>query len=230
MSKDLSSPASAAETKAGDASSAPAIACVLGTMTFGWERASGNVDDAVSMQMLQAFAATSDACVEVDTAILYSAGETEKIIGRVMPKVAGGERLQVAIKANPWAGGHGGAGGLEPSRLRAQVEESLASLKVASVQLLYLHAPDTETPLVDSLRMVHELHTEGKFVDFGLSNFSAWETTHAWHLCAENGWYVERERERQRETERDRERERIERQTDRQTDRQTEQNRSRAFS
>ena len=185
-----SSPASAAETKAGDASPAPAIACVLGTMTFGWERASGNVDDAVSQEMLQAFASTSDACVEVDTAILYSAGETEKIMGRVMPQVEGGERLQVAIKANPWAGGHGGAGGLEPSRLRAQVEESLASLKVASVQLLYLHAPDTETPLVDSLRMVHELHTEGKFVDFGLSNFSAWETTHAWHLCAENGWYV----------------------------------------
>ena len=182
MSKDLSQPA---EAKGGDEAS---IAAVLGTMTFGWERSSGVVDDSVSQQMLQAFASTSEACVEVDTAILYSAGETEKIIGRVLPNVDGGARLQIAIKANPWAGGHGGAGGLERAKLRAQVEASLESLGVASVQLLYLHAPDTETPLIDSLREVHALHEEGKFVDFGLSNFSAWEVVQAWHLCDKNGW------------------------------------------
>ena len=126
-------------------------------------------------------------CAVVDTALLYTAGETQKIIGRLLPSFPAG-RFKIATKANPWSGGHGGSGGLEPSKLRAQLEQCLADLAVEQVELFYLHAPDVSTPLIDSLREVDALYKEGKFVTFGLSNYSAWETVQAWHICDKNGW------------------------------------------
>ena len=68
-----------------------------------------------------------------------------------------------------------------------QLETSLKRLGVPSVKLFYLHAPDVETPLETSLAEVKKLHDEGKFVELGLSNFSAWETAHVWHLCDKLG-------------------------------------------
>lgn len=35
----------------------------------------------------------------------------------------------------------------------------------------YLHGPDRTTPYEDTLRAVNELHKEGKFKRFGISNF-----------------------------------------------------------
>jgi len=80
-----------------------------------------------------------------------------------------------------------GAGGLSPKLLRMQVETSLQRLQVSSVKLLYLHAPDVETPLEETLAELQKLHAEGKFETLGLSNFSAWETAHVWHLCDKLG-------------------------------------------
>ena len=32
------------------------------------------------------------------------------------------------------------------------------------------------------------MHKEGKFIELGLSNFSAWETMEVWHICDKNGF------------------------------------------
>ena len=42
------------------------------------------------------------------------------------------------------------------------------------VKILYLHAPDHETPLLETLTAINDLYKEGKFEEFGLSNFSSW--------------------------------------------------------
>ena len=87
------------------ASKADKFSVVLGTMTFGWSKASDVCDDAVSKEMMEAFATSNPEHIEVDTAYLYSNGETEKIIGRVMPSLSGNasERLEVATKVAPWS-------------------------------------------------------------------------------------------------------------------------------
>ena len=51
------------------------------------------------------------------------------------------------------------------------------------VDLFYLHAPDHNTPIEDTLRAVHELRTEGLFRVWGVSNYTAWETVDIWHIC-----------------------------------------------
>ena len=55
--------------------------------------------------------------------------------------------------------------------------------RLTSVDLFYLHAPDHNTPIVDTLRAVHELQTEGLFRVWGVSNYTAWETVDIWHIC-----------------------------------------------
>lgn len=55
--------------------------------------------------------------------------------------------------------------------------------RVDSVDLLYLHAPDRNTPIEETLLAVHELRVEGLFRRWGLSNYAAWEVVDIWHIC-----------------------------------------------
>ena len=43
------------------------------------------------------------------------------------------------------------------------------------MKIFYLHAPDHNTPVRETLEEVQKMHEEGKFERFGLSNFAAWE-------------------------------------------------------
>jgi len=68
--------------------------------------------------------------------------------------------------------------------------ESLEALKTTRVDIFYLHAPDTATPFVDTLREVDAMYREGKFAEFGLSNFAAWQVMDIWHLCKQHDWVL----------------------------------------
>lgn len=59
-----------------------------------------------------------------------------------------------------------------PERLRAECEESLRRLKTDRVDLLYLHAPDPDTPVEESAGALRELMQAGKARSIGVSNFS----------------------------------------------------------
>lgn len=160
---------------------------VLGTMTFGWAQASAEVDDEAARAQMELF--TSRGHREVDTALMYAGGETEKILGRVLrahPEL--NAKVAIATKAKPWPTGASGGGGLAPDRLAAQTETSLKSLQLPAVDILYLHAPDTETPVEATLEAANELHRQGKFRTLGLSNYQAWEVAHIYHLCKSRGW------------------------------------------
>ena len=58
-------------------------------------------------------------------------------------------------------------------------KESLARLKTDKVKIFYLVTPDSATPIESTLSDVQELHDEGLFEEFGLSNFSAWQVAEA---------------------------------------------------
>lgn len=75
-----------------------------------------------------------------------------------------------------------------PDKLEATFRTSLAALKVPSVRVLYLHKPDRSVPFEDTCRKMNELHREGLFQRFGLSNFAAWEVAEVVGICKANGW------------------------------------------
>ncbi|XP_070702674.1 aflatoxin B1 aldehyde reductase member 3 [Pempheris klunzingeri] len=147
---------------------------VLGTMAFG-----GRADAELSLDMVRAFLDRGHN--QVDTAFMYTDGKSEAIIGGMkLPKT-----VSIATKANPWEGKT-----LKPDSVRSQLETSLQRLQADCVDLFYLHAPDHQNPIQDTLRACNELHKEGKFKEFGLSNYASWEVAEIVCICRHNNWIV----------------------------------------
>lgn len=68
------------------------------------------------------------------------------------------------------------------------LNKSLSELGTGCVDIFYLHAPDRTTPFQEPLRKLNELHKQGKFVQLGLSNYTAYEVAEIVMLCRVNGW------------------------------------------
>jgi aryl-alcohol dehydrogenase-like predicted oxidoreductase len=100
----------------------------------------------------------------IDTAHLYTGGDSEKAIGNALAPFP--EGLVVATK-----GGYRPGEG-RPDVLRAQIEESLERLRTDTIALYYLHRVDPETPLEESLGAIRELRDAGKIRDVGISEVS----------------------------------------------------------
>lgn len=58
-----------------------------------------------------------------------------------------------------------------------------ANARVPSVHMFYLHAPDHNTPIEETLMAVHELREEGLFLEWGLSNYAASDVEDIWRIC-----------------------------------------------
>jgi pyridoxine 4-dehydrogenase len=97
----------------------------------------------------------------IDTAHLYTGGESEAVIGWASPDGA-----LVATK-----GGYRPGEGA-PRVLNSQIEESLRRLRTDSIDLYYLHRVDPETPLEVSLATIAEHHENGTIRRVGLSEVS----------------------------------------------------------
>ncbi|XP_031235106.1 aflatoxin B1 aldehyde reductase member 2 isoform X2 [Mastomys coucha] len=123
---------------------------------------------------------------ELDTAFMYSDGQSENILGGLGLGLGSGDcTVKIATKANPWDGKS-----LKPDSVRSQLETSLKRLQCSRVDLFYLHAPDHSTPVEETLRACHQLHQEGKFVELGLSNYASWEVAEICTLCKSSGWIL----------------------------------------
>jgi aryl-alcohol dehydrogenase-like predicted oxidoreductase len=114
---------------------------------------------------------------EFDTANLYSEGESERLLGRLL----GARRAQVRLttKVGVWKNE-----GLSPARVVASLDESLARLGTDFVDCYLLHAPDARTPLEATLDGVAQVLASGKAKAWGVSNFAAWQLGELNHLCA----------------------------------------------
>jgi pyridoxine 4-dehydrogenase len=96
----------------------------------------------------------------VDTAHVYSGGDSERAIGEALSPALHG--LVLATK-----GGYSGGG--SPEALRAQIEQSLESLRTDTIDLYYLHRVDPRTPLEGSLGAIAEYREAGKILEVGVS-------------------------------------------------------------
>ena len=150
---------------------------VLGTMEFG----RGPCTAAVAKEMTENFLNFDQSYRHLDTALMYSGGKSETIIGDMscLRDKAG----FVDTKINPWDNKNFGE-----ESIRAQVEGCLSRLKTSSVEILYLHAPDHKTPLEQTMKTMNDLYQEGKFKQLGLSNYSAWLVSEVVNVCKANKW------------------------------------------
>jgi aflatoxin B1 aldehyde reductase len=153
----------------------------LGTMTFAWQQASSYTDDAVATDFVDRFMRAG--YVEIDTARAYAGGDSEKMLGRVLKARPKGEGIVLATKAAPYL-----TGGLSPGGLRAQLKESTDAMQISFVDVYYLHQPDGENPLTESLKTMSELINEGLIGNYALSNYSYEETARTVEICQKEGY------------------------------------------
>lgn len=143
---------------------------------------SNQADEARSLQMLELFHGKN--YHELDTAHMYNDGKTEVLLGKLLSENSE-LKFNIATKVNPW-----NQDGLKPKQVAIQFKESLDRLQISSVDLLYLHSPDNDTPIVDTLAKCWAFYQQGTFRRFGLSNFAAWQVAEVAEICRARGWMV----------------------------------------
>ncbi|GFF40108.1 aflatoxin B1 aldehyde reductase member 3 [Aspergillus udagawae] len=116
----------------------------------------------------------------IDTAQIY--GASEELLGQTNAA----KRFVIDTKV--------GGGFVPGSSLKDQVikvcNESLQKLGTDSVNVYYIHAPDREVPLEETLAGINELYKAGKFKHFGLSNFRPDEVQEVVRVAKEKGYVL----------------------------------------
>ena len=164
----------------------------LGTMTFAksggvWRSIAGVEQQLADRLLKQSF----DSGINfVDTADIYSEGESEKVLAQAIRNV-GIARKDIIIATKVF--GRTGPGrndvGASRGHIMNAVEASLERLQTDYIDLYQIHGSDSVTPIQETLRALDTLVSQGKVRYIGCSNWYAWEImkalgiSHAEHLA-----------------------------------------------
>ena len=128
----------------------------LGCNNFGW-----HIDEPASRAVIHA--ALDAGITHFDTADVYGDGQSEEMTGRAL-----GARRQDVVLATKFGNRTGGT----PENVRRSVEASLRRLGTDYIDLYYLHKPDADTPVADTLGALDDLVQAGKVREIACSNLS----------------------------------------------------------
>ena len=150
------------------------VSCVcLGTMTFGTP-----VAEAAAIKLVHA--AIERGVNFIDTANMYEGyarylgspgGVAEEILGKALASRR--DQVVLATKVGMKVGNAPEDEGTSPAAIRKHLELSLNRLATDYVDIYYLHAPDPDTPLIDTLGTLAKAIQAGKIRHYGVSNYSA---------------------------------------------------------
>jgi aryl-alcohol dehydrogenase-like predicted oxidoreductase len=153
----------------------------LGAMMFG---AWGNPDHEESIRIIHA---ALDAGINfVDTADVYSAGESEEIVGQALR----GRRDDVvlATKAHMAMGQDVNMAGNSRRWIVREVENSLRRLQTDYIDLYQMHRPDPDTDIDETLSALSDLVHSGKVRAIGSSTFPAERIVEAQWVADRRGY------------------------------------------
>jgi aryl-alcohol dehydrogenase-like predicted oxidoreductase len=152
----------------------------LGTMMFG---AWGNPDHDDAIRIIHR---ALDAGINiVDTADVYSAGESEEIVGKALA----GRRDDVVLATKfcmPMGEGPNRGGASRRWIMRA-VEDSLRRLRTDRIDLYQMHRPSADTDVEETLAALTDLVQQGKVRSIGSSSYSGSEIVEAQWTAREHG-------------------------------------------
>src|SRR5580693_3295410 len=159
----------------------------LGTMTFSasdgiWKSIAG-VEQKLADQLLRL---SLDAGINfVDTADVYSNGESEKVLAQSIANL-GLARKDIVIATKAYGRTSPGRNDIGASRghLMQAVEASLERLRTDYIDLYQIHGSDSITPIEETLRALDTLVGHGKVRYIGCSNWHAWQLMKALGISA----------------------------------------------
>ncbi len=164
----------------------------LGTMTFGpgkW-----GADEPTSRAIFDAYRAAGGNFV--DTADIYSGGESEQLIGKFIADSGTRDEIVLATKfafngsasplaATPAGGGNPHAGGAGAKNIHRALDASLKRLGTDYIDLYWMHIWDGVTPIEEIVQTLGDLVRAGKIRYYGLSDVPAWLAMKAATIAAE---------------------------------------------
>jgi aryl-alcohol dehydrogenase-like predicted oxidoreductase len=142
----------------------------LGTMMFG-----GQTSAADSTRIIHK--ALDQGLNFIDTADMYSAGESERVVGQAL--AGRRDRVVLATKGRHKMGDGPNDWGATRLHLRQALDASLQRLATDYIDLYYVHAPDYDTPIDETLRFLDDAIRQGKILYPACSNFRAWRVCEA---------------------------------------------------
>ncbi len=150
----------------------------LGSMMFGQQ-----TDEPTSRLIVDS--ARDQGVNFIDTADVYHEGASEEVVGRAIAAHRNWWILATKL-ANPTGPGPN-ARGLSRRYAFTAAEASLKRLGVDTIDILYLHKEDHDTPLGEIVHAMADLVRQGKIRHFGVSNHRAWRVAEICRLCDDAG-------------------------------------------
>jgi aryl-alcohol dehydrogenase-like predicted oxidoreductase len=161
----------------------------LGAMTFGGKGFWQAIGALGTKEVEALVGGALDAGVNfIDTADVYSEGESEKLTGAAL-RALGRPRDQVVVATK--VRGRVGPGvnqvGLSRAHILASIDGSLARLGLDHVDLYQIHGVDPVTPIEETVRALDAVVRSGKARYVGFSNLPAWQAMKAIAYAQANG-------------------------------------------
>jgi aryl-alcohol dehydrogenase-like predicted oxidoreductase len=157
----------------------------LGTMTFGTQWGWGSEESAARTILDRYLEAGGNF---IDTADGYTNGQSEEMLGKFIGERGLREQVVLATKftfnalqGNPNTGGNG------RKNIYRALEASLRRLKTDFIDLYWLHAWDTVTPVEEVVSTLNDLVRNGKIRHYGFSDTPAWYLARARTLAEKEG-------------------------------------------
>src|ERR1700722_7507882 len=147
----------------------------LGSMQFGGKMNMGNLGQEQTTQMVQL--ALERGINFIDTADVYSLGESETLLGNALKGIR--EEIVLATKVRLPMGENFNRSGATRVNIMREVEGSLKRLQTDYIDLYQVHGWDSITPFEETLRTLDDLVRHGKARYVGLSNLMSWQAATA---------------------------------------------------
>ncbi len=162
----------------------------LGTMTFGGAGFWKVVGTLGEKEVDKIVGGALDAGVNfIDTANVYSEGESEALLGKALARLARPrDTVVVATKVRGRMGAGVNQVGLSRYHILSSIDASLARLGLDHVDLYQIHGVDPSTPLEETLRALEDVVRAGKARYIGISNLPAWMQMKALAIQDAHGW------------------------------------------
>jgi aryl-alcohol dehydrogenase-like predicted oxidoreductase len=158
----------------------------LGAMTFGDRSdASWGASFETSKRIFERYVELGGNFV--DTANLYTRGQSEEIVGELIREKR--EQIVLATKYTFNSGEHDpNAGGNHRKNVVQSLDASLKRLKSDYIDLYWVHAWDSTTPLEELMRALDDQVRAGKILYIGISDTPAWVIAQANTIARMRGW------------------------------------------
>src|SRR5487761_754121 len=158
----------------------------LGCMSYAVSKTAWRLDEAESRPFIRR--ALELGINFFDVANMYSAGESELVLGRALKDFAKRDEVVIATKLYYPMRTDANAAGLSRKAILTEIDASLKRLGTDYVDLYQIHRWDSTTPIEETMEALNDVVRAGKALYIGASSMYAWQFSKAQHVAEAHGW------------------------------------------